>query len=133
MVGRADLLDVAKPWTHWKADGLDLAPILHRPELPDGTSLRRVTDQNHHLDQARDHALIAAAEPRAEDGTAVRAGFTVRNVHRTVGTMLGYAGHPRRRAGQGLAEGTIDFTLTGSAGPVLRGVPARRCHATSDR
>ncbi len=115
VVGRADLLNVREAIEHWKADGLDLAPILHRPDLPADTSLRRVTDQNHHLDEARDHALIAAAEPALRDGTMVRGNFTVRNVHRTVGTMLGY--EVTRAAGpDGLAEGTIDFTLTGSAG-----------------
>ncbi|MGB3258168.1 MAG: glutamate synthase large subunit [Ornithinimicrobium sp.] len=115
IVGRSDLLDIEQAVDHWKAAGLDLAPVLHRPELPDGTPLRRVTEQNHHLDAALDHELIAAAGPALHDGTAVQAEFAVRNVNRTVGTMLGYT--VTSSAGpQGLPEGTIDFTLHGSAG-----------------
>ncbi len=115
LIGRADLLNVSEAVTHWKAAGLDLEPILHRPDLPEGPALRRVTDQDHHLDEALDHDLIAAAGPALQDGTAVHAEFAVRNVNRTVGTMLGH--HVTKTAGpEGLPEGTIDFTLRGSAG-----------------
>ncbi|MGB3764802.1 MAG: glutamate synthase-related protein, partial [Ornithinimicrobium sp.] len=115
IVGRSDLLDIEQAVDHWKAAGLDLAPVLHRPELPEGTPLRRTTGQDHHLDAALDHDLIAAAGPALEDGASVQAEFAVRNVNRTVGTMLGYT--VTSSAGpQGLPEGTIDFTLHGSAG-----------------
>ncbi|MGB5951328.1 MAG: glutamate synthase large subunit [Ornithinimicrobium sp.] len=115
IVGRADLLDARAAIEHWKADGLDLEPILHRPDLPADAVLRRTIDQDHHLDDARDHALIAAAQPALRDGTPVRGEFTVRNVNRTVGTMLGYE-VTSAHGPDGLPEGTIDFTLLGSAG-----------------
>ncbi|MCE0487592.1 glutamate synthase large subunit [Ornithinimicrobium sediminis] len=115
IIGRADLLDVDRAVDHWKASGLDLAPVLHRPELPEGTPLRRTTVQDHGLDRALDHQLIAAARPSLTDGTPTTGEFAVRNVNRTVGTMLGHQvtthGGP-----DGLPEGTIDFTLRGSAG-----------------
>ncbi len=115
LTGRSDLLNVEEAVGHWKAKGLDLEPILHQPELPEGTSRRRTTEQNHHLDDALDHELIAAAGPALQDGTPVQAEFSVRNVNRTVGTMLGY--RVTSTAGpDGLPEGTIDFTLHGSAG-----------------
>ncbi|MGB3829286.1 MAG: glutamate synthase large subunit [Ornithinimicrobium sp.] len=115
ITGRSDLLNVEQAVDHWKAAGLDLAPVLHFPELPEGTARRRTTEQNHHLDEALDHTLIAAAAPALNDGTAVRGEFDVRNVNRTVGTMLGYT--VTSAAGpEGLPEGTIDFTLKGSAG-----------------
>jgi glutamate synthase (NADPH/NADH) large chain len=115
VVGRADLLDTGAALAHWKAAGLDLAPILHRPDLPEGTSLRSTTTQEHGLEAALDNQLIAVAGPALRDGTPVQASFPVTNVNRTVGTMLGY--HVTVAAGpDGLPDGTIDLTFTGSAG-----------------
>ncbi|MBW8173173.1 glutamate synthase large subunit [Ornithinimicrobium sp. Arc0846-15] len=115
LVGRSDLVNVDAAIKHWKASGLDLSPVLHQPELPEGTPLRRMVAQDHGLDKALDHELIAAAQPALLDGTPVQATFDVRNVNRTVGTMLG---HEVTKAGgpSGLPTGTIDFTLNGSAG-----------------
>ncbi len=115
LIGRADLLNVQEAINHWKASGLDLAPILHRPDLPEGTHLRRMIDQDHHLEDALDHQLIEAAGPALREGTEVRATFAVRNVNRTVGTMLGYTVTSSVGV-EGLPDGTIDFTLNGSAG-----------------
>ncbi len=115
VIGRVDLLDTQPAINHWKASGLELAPILQVPAVPAGTALRRTTVQDHGLDRALDHQLIAAARPALDDGTPVTATFPVRNVNRTVGTLLGY--EVTRAAGPGgLPEGTIDITLTGSAG-----------------
>ncbi len=115
VVGRADLLDVEQAVTHWKASGLDLGPVLHRPDLPEGTALRRTRGQDHGLERALDHQLIAAAAPALSNGDRVSGEFRISNVHRTVGTMLGH--QVTTAAGpDGLPEGTIDFTLTGSAG-----------------
>ena len=62
-VGHAELLDLAPAIEHWKAEGLDLSPVLHVPDLPDDAPLRRVTNQNHGLDKALDNQLLAAAAP----------------------------------------------------------------------
>ena len=72
--------------------------------------------QDHGLDQALDHALIAKASPvLLESKTPVSGNFAIRNVHRTVGAMLG--GEIARRYGSaGLPEGTIRFKFAGSAG-----------------
>ena len=72
-VGRADLLDSERAVEHWKAAGLDLAPILHVPDLPEGAATRNTTDQDHGLDQALDNTLIQLAEGALEDGEAGRA------------------------------------------------------------
>src|SRR2546421_683040 len=89
-IGRVDLLDSAEAVGHWKAAGLDLAPILHRPDLPDGAALSCVTSQDHGLDKALDNTLIQLAEGALEEGRPVRLDLPIRNVNRTVGTMLGY-------------------------------------------
>ncbi len=114
-VGRADLLDVERAVDHWKASGLDLEPVLHVPALEPGASLRCTSAQDHGLDKALDNELIALCEPAIERGEPVRAQLRIRNVNRTVGTMLG-SQVTRRHGGGGLPDGTIDLTFVGSAG-----------------
>jgi glutamate synthase (NADPH/NADH) large chain len=114
-IGQAETLDTSRAVTHWKASGLDLSPVLHVPDLPADLPRRRTVEQDHGLDRALDNELIALAGDALERGEPVRAQVAVRNVNRTVGTMLG-AEVTRRYGGAGLPDGTIDVTLTGSAG-----------------
>ena len=114
-VGHAEVLDTRRAIEHWKASGLDLAPVLYVPDLPAGTPMTRQIDQDHGLEKALDNTLLQLCEGALADGTPVRLELPVRNVNRTVGTMLG-AELTRRHGGEGLPEGTIDITFTGSAG-----------------
>jgi glutamate synthase (NADPH/NADH) large chain len=115
IVGRVDLLDAALAVDHWKASGLDLSPVLYAPPLPEGAATRCVSAQDHGLDKALDHTLIQLAEGALEEGLPVRLELPIRNVNRTVGTMLGYE-VTKRWGGEGLPDGTIDVSFTGSAG-----------------
>ena len=115
IVGRVDLLDAALAVEHWKASGLDLSPVLYAPELPEGAAIRCVTGQDHGLEKALDNTLIQLAEGALADGRPVRLELPIRNVNRTVGTMLGYE-VTRRWGGEGLPDNTIDISFTGSAG-----------------
>jgi glutamate synthase (NADPH/NADH) large chain len=115
-VGHAEFIDATEAIDHWKASGLDIAPLLHVPDVD--SSLHQTVPQDHGLDKALDNQLIELAEDALERGEAVRIQLPVRNVNRTVGTMLGYEVTKRYR-GEGLPEGTIDITLTGSAGQSL--------------
>jgi glutamate synthase (NADPH/NADH) large chain len=135
-IGRVDLLDAEAAVDHWKARGLDLAPILIQPEVPEGASRTRVHEQDHGLDRALDHAFLEQCRPAIEGGTPVRADLRVTNVNRTVGTLLGYE-ITRRHGAAGLPEGTIDLTFHGSAGQsfgafVPRGVTMRLLGDTND-
>jgi glutamate synthase (NADPH/NADH) large chain len=115
MVGRVDMLDPVLAEAHWKAKGIDLSSILYAPTVPSRVARRRIKAQDHGLDQALDHALIAHARPALESQQQVRAQFAIRNVHRTVGAMLG--GEIARRYGSaGMPDDTIHFNFTGSAG-----------------
>ncbi len=114
-IGQAEVLDTSRAVEHWKAHGLDLAPILHVPDLPEGTPRRRTTVQDHGLVKALDNDLITKAADALQQGQPVQFEVPIRNVNRTVGTMLG-AEVTRRYGGAGLPDGTIDITLTGSAG-----------------
>ncbi|MGO1318470.1 MAG: glutamate synthase-related protein, partial [Cellulomonadaceae bacterium] len=114
-IGQVQVLDARSAVDHWKASGLDLQPILTRPEPVPGSSLRNTTSQDHGLERALDQQLIAASADALNAGAPVRIDLPIRNVNRTVGTMLGHE-VTRRYGGAGLPEDTIDVTLTGSAG-----------------
>jgi glutamate synthase domain-containing protein 2/glutamate synthase domain-containing protein 1/glutamate synthase domain-containing protein 3 len=115
MVGRVDKIDPALADAHWKAKGIDLSSILYTPTLPSRVARRKMQAQDHGLDAALDHALIAKAAPALESKTPVKGSFAIRNVHRTVGAMLG--GEIARRYGsEGLPDGTIHYKFSGSAG-----------------
>jgi glutamate synthase (NADPH/NADH) large chain len=114
-IGHTELLDTRPAIDHWKAGGLDLTPLLHVPALPEDAARRQTTKQDHRLERALDNALIAAASPALDEGTAVRLDFPVRNEHRSVGAMLG-GEVVRRHGGDGLPDDTIDITLRGTAG-----------------
>ncbi|HEY9523114.1 MAG TPA: glutamate synthase large subunit [Thermopolyspora sp.] len=114
-IGHAEFLDTVAARDHWKAAGLDLSPILYLPELPEGTALHRTTGQDHGLDRALDNTLIQLAEGALEYGDRVTLELPIRNVNRTVGTMLGHE-VTKRYGGAGLPDNTIDVGFTGSAG-----------------
>jgi glutamate synthase (NADPH/NADH) large chain len=115
LIGHTELLDTRKAIEHWKAAGLDLQPVLHLPDVAADAPRTRQVDQDHGLAAALDNELIRLSQPALDDASPVRIELPVRNVNRTVGTMLG-AEVTRRYRGAGLPDGTIDVTLTGSAG-----------------
>ncbi|MFC5379555.1 glutamate synthase large subunit [Aquipuribacter nitratireducens] len=118
-VGRADLLDTRRAEEHWKADGLDLSGILHVPAgIPADAPRHRVVAQDHGLEKALDQTLIQMSADALERGEPVRIDVPVRNINRTVGTMLGHE-VTKRFGEKGLPDDTLDITLTGSAGQSL--------------
>jgi glutamate synthase domain-containing protein 3 len=115
MVGRVDKIDAAVADLHWKAKGIDISSILYAPTLPSRVARRKMQAQDHGLGKALDHTLIDKAAPALKSGTPVTGSFAIRNVHRTVGAMLG--GEIARRYGSaGLPDETIHFKFNGSAG-----------------
>lgn len=115
-IGQVEVLDTRDAIDHWKASGLDLAPLLKAPIF--SGSRKNTQGQDHGLAAALDNELISLAEPALERGEAIKIALPVRNVNRTVGTMLG-AEITRRYGGNGLSEDTVDITLHGSAGQSL--------------
>ena len=115
MIGHVEMLDTKRAITHWKAKGLDISPILAVPQNPYGQTLLNSTGQDHGLDLALDQVLIERAASAIETGTPVEIGIAIRNVNRTVGTMLGHA-VTKRHGGAGLPDNTIHFKFRGSAG-----------------
>ncbi len=113
LIGRADLLDKVNAITHWKAQGLDFSRIFYRS---DRVAARHHTEsQDHGLERALDHKLIAQAQPALERGEEVSFISPIRNQNRTVGAML--SGVVADRYGhEGLPEDTIHIQLQGTAG-----------------
>ena len=114
-IGHVEVLDTTRAERHWKAHGLNLRPILHKPDLPEGAVLHNTTVQDHGIAEALDQELIRICRPALETGEAIRASLSIRNVDRTVGTILGHE-VTKATKGEGLPDGTIDITLEGSAG-----------------
>lgn len=117
-IGHAEMVDTRGAINHWKADGLDLDPILHGLEFDDDAPLRNLTSQNHELDKHFDQRLIAMAAEALSDRTPVKIAVDVINTDRSVGTMLGHV-VTKTFSTDVLATDTIDITLTGTAGQSL--------------
>ncbi|GAB4172891.1 MAG: glutamate synthase large subunit [Terrimicrobiaceae bacterium] len=116
MVGRTDKLDPRQAVEHWKARGIDLTPILHRPDVGPEVGRYCQIPQDHGLEKSLDlTALLEACRPAIEDATPVRAEFSVQNTHRVVGTILGNE-ITKRHGAAGLPSDTIHLHFRGSAG-----------------
>ncbi len=115
LIGRADLLDTRKGLEHWKAKGLDFSKIFHVPQMPPEVARFNCESQNHGLEKALDNRLIELAAPALERREKVTIEMPIRNINRTVGTMLSNR-IARRYGHDGLPDETIHVRLAGSAG-----------------
>jgi glutamate synthase (NADPH/NADH) large chain len=114
-IGHRELLDVDRAVEHWKADGLDLRPILVGPAFDDAEPRTNRVSQDHELEKHFDQKLITLSADALERGAPVSISLPIRNTERAVGTMLGH--HVTLRHGEnGLPSGTIHVSLTGTAG-----------------
>jgi len=115
MVGHVECLDANEAIAHWKARNVDLANILRRPDVGPDEPLHCVELQDHGLDKALDNQIIELAKDALEHREPVEIHLPIRNVNRTVSTMLS-AEVSRRFGAEGLPPHTIQVHLKGSAG-----------------
>jgi glutamate synthase (NADPH/NADH) large chain len=116
MIGRSDLLDMKKAINHYKSRGLDFSKIFYRPQVGPEVAVRRVIAQDHGIAQSLDvTTIVPACIPALERGESVDLTFPIRNVNRTVGTILG-SELTRTFGGAGLPDDTIKLKFVGSAG-----------------
>jgi glutamate synthase domain-containing protein 3 len=115
LIGRTELLDVQKGIEHWKTKGLDFSKIFYMPKMPAEVALHHCEAQSHGLERALDNRLIELAQPALERGEKVTIETPIRNINRTVGTMLSNR-IARRYGHDGLPDETIHVRLAGSAG-----------------
>ena len=125
MVGRVDMLDTRQAIAHWKARGLDFTAMLKKPAAKPGVKTYHCEGQDHGIEKSLDiTTLLTLCEPAIERGEAVKVDLPIRNVNRTVGTIL--SGEITRRHGKaGLPEDTVQLNFRGTAGQSLLafGVP----------
>ena len=114
-IGRVDCLDVRRAVDHWKAKGLDFSQILYQPAAPPTVARRCVRAQDHGLEKALDQTLISLCSEAIEHKKPVEFSLPIRNVNRTVGTLLGYE-ITSRHGSEGLPDDTIRLHFAGSAG-----------------
>ena len=115
LIGRVDLLDTRRGIDHWKARGLDYSRVFHQVDMPAAVARRKCEEQDHGLDRALDHKLIEQSRGAIERGERVSFIHPVRNIHRTVGTMLS-SEVARRYGHEGLPDDTIHIQLQGTGG-----------------
>lgn len=114
-VGHVECLDQEEAVERWKSNGVDLSNVLAQSGPTPGTILHQTIAQNHELDKAMDNQLIDLVKPALDNREPVRLDLPIRNVNRTVGTMVGYE-ITKRYGAKGLPDDTIDMTLRGSGG-----------------
>jgi glutamate synthase domain-containing protein 2/glutamate synthase domain-containing protein 1/glutamate synthase domain-containing protein 3 len=125
MVGRVDRLDTRAAIAHWKAKGLDLSTILHKPVVPKHVKTHHESSQDHGIEESLDMTtLLDLCKPALQDRKPVKLDLPIRNINRTVGTILS-SEVTRRHGAAGLPDGTIQITFTGTAGQSIMafGVP----------
>jgi glutamate synthase (ferredoxin) len=116
IIGRTDLLDTRRAIDHYKAKGLNFTKIFYRPAVGPDVAVRRVCEQEHGLESSLDYRqLLPACAPALKRGEPVSLALPIRNVDRTVGTILG-SELTRRFGPAGLPDNTIQLKFTGSAG-----------------
>ena len=114
LVGRADLLDTKKAISHWKAKGLDFSKVFFQPPVPADVPRRHVDHQDHGLEKALDHKLIAKAKAAIDKGEKTQFMEDVRNVNRSVGAML--SGELIKHHPDGLPDETVFVQMEGTGG-----------------
>src|SRR5688572_18610077 len=136
LIGRTELLDMKRGIEHWKARGLDFSRVFAMPKMPTGVAVRHCEKQSHGLEKALDNRLIELARPALERGDKVAIETPIRNINRTVGTMLSYE-IASRYGHEGLPDDTIRIRFAGSAGQsfgafLARGVSLELVGDTND-
>ena len=115
LIGRTELLDTQKGIEHWKAKGLDFSKIFYMPQMPPEVARFHCETQDHSLAKALDNRLIELAAPALESGDKVAIDMPIRNINRTVGTLLSHQ-VAKRYGHEGLPDDTIHVRFAGSAG-----------------
>jgi glutamate synthase (NADPH/NADH) large chain len=117
-VGHVELLDTNRAIRHWKADGMDLAPIFAAKNIQGASPLRSTTVQEHDIESHFDYPLLIEAAPALAYGKAVLIEKEINNTNQAIGAMLGHE-LTKRWGEAGLPAATLELHLKGSAGQSL--------------
>jgi len=113
MIGQSQKIEMARAIEHYKAKGLDLSAILHKPETT--RPLFNTERQDHGLDNVLDFEIIRLAHPAIYRKEKMNYHFDIKNTDRSVGAIL--SNEISKIYGEtGLPEDTLKLNFTGSAG-----------------
>jgi len=115
MVGRVDMLDASQAVDHWKAGGMNLEPLFHKPQNWGEVPMHKVRDQDHGIEKVLDNKLIEKSKAAIEKKEKVAFEMPITNQDRTTGALLGYT-ISTKHGGAGLPADTISVSFKGSAG-----------------
>ena len=115
MVGQVAKLDHNKAIEHYKAQGLDLTPILHQMQTPVGVDIYHTEAQDHGLGKSIDFDIIEQAHPALFRKEKTTLDFDIHNTDRAVGAILSNE-ISKIYGAQGLPENTLKLNFTGAAG-----------------
>lgn len=115
MVGQVDRLEARNAVEHWKAKGLDYSRILYKPKVNESVGVYCSQKQDHGLAAALDYELLKNAKPALENAEEVEFELEIKNINRTVGTILS-SEISRKYGADGLPDDTIKINCHGSAG-----------------
>ena len=115
MIGRVDRLGTRRAIEHWKARGLDLSGIFSMAYASDGHAVRYVSPQADRLKDHLDWKIIDEAAAAIERKQKTTVNIAIRNVNRTVGTILSNR-IVKLHGPEGLPDDTLEIIATGSAG-----------------
>ena len=115
MVGQVHKLDRNPAIDHFKAQGIDLSPILHQVNVPKGTKLYNTKKQKHEVDTSIEFEIIEQAHPALFRKEKITLDFPIRNTDRAVGAIISNE-ISKIYGSEGLPDNTLKINFTGSAG-----------------
>ncbi|QCW98899.1 glutamate synthase large subunit [Aggregatimonas sangjinii] len=115
MVGQVQKLDRNKAIAHYKADGIDLTPILHQVDVPVGTKFYNTQKQQHDVDKSIEFQIIEKANPSLFRKEKLSLDFPIHNTDRAVGAIISNE-ISKVYGATGLPINTLKVNFTGSAG-----------------
>ncbi|WP_077407063.1 glutamate synthase large subunit [Cellulophaga omnivescoria] len=115
MVGQVQKLDRNKAIEHYKAEGIDLTPILHQVDVPADTKLYNTQKQEHDIYKSIEFKIIEKAHPSLFRKEKLTLDFPIKNTDRAVGAIISNE-ISKTYGAKGLPINTLRLNFTGSAG-----------------
>ena len=115
MVGQTHKINSNKAIKHYKAKGLDLSSILHRPTAYKSMIVKNTEEQDHNLENVLDFTILKDSHRALYRKEKMNLAYPIKNTNRTVGAIISNEiskiyGH------LGLPEDTLNINFAGSAG-----------------
>ncbi|WP_198517063.1 glutamate synthase large subunit [Tenacibaculum sp. SZ-18] len=115
MVGQVEKLNVNKAINHYKAKGVDLSAILHKPKTESDPILFNTEKQDHNLEKVLDFKIVDDAKGAIKNKIKSEFFYEIQNTNRSVGALISNE-ISKLHGDEGLPEDTLTLQFKGSAG-----------------